>query len=91
MWRCPTCGRTFANRHQTHTCAALGDLERHVAGADPGGTGGVRPGARRGARPVRGAAGEDPDRAARPDDVDDAFAGWIAEAYDVGLQRHVAP
>ena len=104
-----------------------------------GGTGGVRPGARRGPRPVRGAAGEDPDRAARPDelrradatqrhwldghlvlarrlesprfrrvetfsarnvlhafrltgpdDVDDAFAGWVAEAYDVGLQRHLA-
>ena len=34
MWRCPKCGRTFAARGQTHTCAALGDLEGHFAGSD---------------------------------------------------------
>jgi hypothetical protein len=34
LWRCPTCGRTFANRNQTHTCATLGDLDRHFDGAD---------------------------------------------------------
>lgn len=34
MWSCPTCGRTFANRAQTHTCRALGDLEQHFAGCD---------------------------------------------------------
>jgi hypothetical protein len=25
-----------------------------------------------------------------PDEVDDAVAGWLAEAYQVGLQRHLA-
>jgi Domain of unknown function (DUF5655) len=35
MWTCPICGRTFANRNQTHTCAALGDLDRHFAKSDP--------------------------------------------------------
>ena len=34
MWACAACGRTFANRNQTHTCAALADLERHFAGVD---------------------------------------------------------
>jgi hypothetical protein len=36
MWACPECGRTFANLNQTHTCAPLGDLDRHFAGTDPG-------------------------------------------------------
>jgi hypothetical protein len=31
MWACPRCGRAFANRNQTHTCAPLGDLDRHFA------------------------------------------------------------
>ncbi len=35
LWECPRCGRTFANVNQTHTCAALGDLERHFAACDP--------------------------------------------------------
>lgn len=35
LWTGPRCGRTFANRNQTHTCAALGDLQRHFAGVDP--------------------------------------------------------
>lgn len=35
LWRCPRCGRTFANRNQTHTCAALGDLDRHFVNAEP--------------------------------------------------------
>ena len=34
LWCCPTCGRTFANRNQLHTCAALGELDRHFAGRD---------------------------------------------------------
>ena len=34
LWHCPRCGRTFANRNQSHTCAPLGDLERHFAGKD---------------------------------------------------------
>jgi hypothetical protein len=35
LWACPRCGRTFANRNQTHTCAALGDLDRHFVGTEP--------------------------------------------------------
>jgi hypothetical protein len=35
MWACPRCGRSFANRNQSHTCAALGDLDRHFAACDP--------------------------------------------------------
>jgi Domain of unknown function (DUF5655) len=35
LWACPECGRTFANRNQTHTCAPLGDLDRHFAHAAP--------------------------------------------------------
>ena len=35
LWKCPNCGRTFANRNQTHTCAPLGDLDRHFEGAAP--------------------------------------------------------
>ena len=35
MWTCPECGRGFANRNQAHTCAALGDLDRHFARASP--------------------------------------------------------
>lgn len=35
MWACSGCGRTFANRNQVHTCAPLGDLDRHFAGASP--------------------------------------------------------
>lgn len=33
LWVCPTCGRGFANRNQTHACAPLGDVERHLARA----------------------------------------------------------
>ena len=35
LWPCPTCGRTFANRNQSHTCAPLGDLDRHFANSIP--------------------------------------------------------
>jgi Domain of unknown function (DUF5655) len=35
MWACPECGRSFANRNQSHTCVALGDLDQHFAGAGP--------------------------------------------------------
>lgn len=35
LWECPACGRTFANRSQTHTCARLGDLDRHFARSAP--------------------------------------------------------
>jgi hypothetical protein len=35
LWNCPDCGRSFANLNQTHTCAALGDLDRHFARRSP--------------------------------------------------------
>jgi hypothetical protein len=35
LWQCPRCGRPFANRNQTHTCAPLGDLDRHFAASAP--------------------------------------------------------
>lgn len=31
LWRCPRCGRPFANRNQPHSCAAA-TVERHLAG-----------------------------------------------------------
>ena len=34
MWGCPSCGRTFAARNQTHTCRALGNLDRHFDRCD---------------------------------------------------------
>jgi len=35
MWTCPDCGREFANRNQTHTCAPLRDLAWHLEGKPP--------------------------------------------------------
>src|SRR5919204_5403463 len=35
MWTCPDCGRAFANRNQTHTCAPLGSLADHLDGKPP--------------------------------------------------------
>ena len=32
LWKCPKCGRSFANRNQTHTCRPLVDLEDHFLG-----------------------------------------------------------
>ena len=36
MWSCPDCGRSFANRNQSHACAPLGNLDQHFAHAAPG-------------------------------------------------------
>ncbi|TCM50282.1 DUF5655 domain-containing protein [Kribbella sp. VKM Ac-2568] len=35
LWSCERCGRRFANRNQSHTCRALGDLASHFHGKDP--------------------------------------------------------
>jgi len=35
MWTCEQCGRDFANRNQTHTCAPLTELDTHFAGKAP--------------------------------------------------------
>jgi hypothetical protein len=29
LWECPACGRLFANRNQTHTCASPHALDEH--------------------------------------------------------------
>ena len=34
LWRCPACGRAFANRNQSHACGRH-DLESHFAGKAP--------------------------------------------------------
>lgn len=31
LWRCPECGRSFANRNQTHSCSNV-SLQSHFAG-----------------------------------------------------------
>jgi hypothetical protein len=33
LWECPACGRSFANRNQSHACGRHG-LEAHFAGRD---------------------------------------------------------
>jgi hypothetical protein len=35
LWVCLRCGRTFANRNQTHACRPLADLDQHFTGKDP--------------------------------------------------------
>ena len=33
LWVCPACGRAFANRNQSHACAALGRIDDHFQGS----------------------------------------------------------
>jgi hypothetical protein len=35
LWKCPRCGRRFANLNQTHTCARLQTLDHHFRGKPP--------------------------------------------------------
>lgn len=139
MWTCPLCGRTFASRNQTHTCARLGDIDRHFVRSAPTvratfervlavvtalGPVEVLPEKTRIALHARMSfAAFMPRRAwlaghlvlAReipsprftrievysprnvvhqfklraPEDVDEQFAIWLAEAYQVGIQQHL--
>jgi hypothetical protein len=139
MWACPSCGRTFANRNQVHTCAQLGDLDRHFAPAEPVvratfdrvlsvvaalGPFEVLPERTRIALHARMSFAafmprrrwlnghlvlarylESPRflrvdtisarnvvhlfRLNSPADVDEEFAAWLAEAYQVGVQAHL--
>ncbi len=139
MWACPQCGRTFASRNQAHTCAPLGDLDRHFAHASPAvraafdrvvvaarrlGPVEVLPEKTRIALHVRMSFAAfmprrrwlnghlvlarriDSPRFLRvetysprnvvhtfrltsPADVDDEFVAWLAEAYQVGAQKHL--
>jgi endogenous inhibitor of DNA gyrase (YacG/DUF329 family) len=34
LWKCPNCGREFANRNQFHFCSSI-QLEDHLAGREP--------------------------------------------------------
>jgi hypothetical protein len=139
MWTCPQCGRTFANRNQTHTCARLGELERHFARSEPVvavtfqrvlavvsalGPFDVLAEKTRIALHARMSfaafmprrawlaghlvlAGEVPSprftsirvysprnvvhefKLRAPEEVDEEFAEWLAEAYQVGIQAHL--
>jgi hypothetical protein len=140
LWRCPRCGRPFANRNQSHACG-VGDLdtlfgrsepqvratfERVVEVARRCGPLEVVPEKTRVALQVRMSfAAFTPRRRwldghvvlaralpaerfrrvetfsprnhlhafrlSTPQDVDAEVAGWLAEAYDVGAQRHLRP
>ena len=140
MWKCPRCGRSFANRNQTHTCAPLRSLEEHFSGKPPevraiferalvlarrNGPFEVLPEKTRIALHARMSfAAFAPRRAwldghvvlarrresprfrrvesfsprnhlhafrlASVEEVDEEVADWLAEAYAVGLQRHLA-
>lgn len=35
LWRCPKCGRRFANRNQSHFCRSRQPLAKHFAGRPP--------------------------------------------------------
>jgi len=139
MWTCPRCGRSFASRNQTHTCARLGELDPHFASCDPAvretfdrvlaaarslGQVQVLPEKTRIALHARMSfaafvprrhwlaghlilarqitsprfskiATYSPRnvlhefRLSAPDEVDDQFIAWLAEAYQVGIQRHL--
>ena len=140
LWTCPRCGRSFANRNQTHFCSDV-KLEAHFAGREPqvvatfkrllavarrSGPVKVLPEKTRIAfqvlmsfaaftlrkRWVDGhvvlARRRDSPRFRRvdvisprnqvhvfrlhsPDEVDAEVASWLAEAYQVGAQRHLGP
>jgi Domain of unknown function (DUF5655) len=140
MWTCPRCGRRFANRNQTPTCAELRSLDEHFAGkpqhireiverlialAERNGPVTVLPEKSRIALQARMSfAALEPRRAwvdghvvlarrredprfrrietfsprnhlhafrfERVEDVDDEVADWLAEAYAVGMHRHLA-
>jgi hypothetical protein len=141
LWTCPRCGRSFANRNQSHACAPTVDLDHHLEGKDPevvaifrrlvelaerNGPVTVLPEKTRIAFQVRMSFAaftlrrrwvdghvvlarrlESPRfrkvesfsprnhlhqfRLEGLDEVDEEVAGWLAEAYRVGEQRHLAP
>ena len=141
MWTCPRCGRSFANRNQSHACRPLDGLDRHLEGKDPevvaifrrlvelaerNGPVTVLPEKTRIAFQVRMSFAavalrrrwvdghvilarrlEHPRfrrvetfsprnhlhrfRLERLEDADEEVAAWLAEAYRVGEQRHLAP
>ena len=139
LWECPNCGRTFANRNQTHTCSPLSRLDDHFHGKSAEvratfdaifvavsemGPVTILPEKTRIAFHARMSFAAlmprrhwlnghlvlarqiNSSRFTRvetfsprnvlhafrlntPEEVDEEFIGWLAEAYDVGMQRHV--
>jgi transposase-like protein len=81
LWRCPVCGRRFANRNQSHACGRH-DLGHHCAGK-------LRH------RHVRRIEIISPwnhvhyFRAGTEADLDAEFLELVREAYAVGQQRHL--
>ena len=140
LWTCPRCGRSFANRNQSHFCSDV-KVEAHFAGRDPqvvatfkrllavartSGPVTVLPEKTRIAFQVRMsfaaftlrnrwvdghvvlARRRDSPRFRRidvisprnqvhvfrlhaPGEMDAEVASWLAEAYQVGAQRHLGP
>lgn len=140
LWQCPKCGRTFANRNQTHTCRPLASLDDHFRDKSPEvratfdavleAVAGMGPVtilpektrialharmsfaaftprrqwlnghlvlARRVDSPrftkVKSFSPRNVLHAFRltsPADVDDEFALWLGEAYEVGMQHHLS-
>jgi hypothetical protein len=139
MWTCPRCGRAFANRNQTHTCAPVRTVEEHFLSSEPVvrelfdavvavasacGPVTVLPEKTRIALAARMSFAALVPRARRLDghlvlarrlesprftrvetfsprnhlhafrldtlsEVDEEFAGWMREAYALGMQRHL--
>ena len=139
LWPCPQCGRTFANRNQTHTCSPLASLDEHFSGRDNDvratfdaiveavaemGPVTILPEKTRIALHARMSFAAfmprrhwlnghlvlarriDSSRFSKietfsprnvlhafrlnsPSEVDAQFTGWLAEAYEVGMQRHL--
>ncbi|GAA1684065.1 hypothetical protein GCM10009745_30630 [Kribbella yunnanensis] len=85
MWRCERCGRTFAQRNQTHTCRPLGQLDGHVVLAEEL----AGPRFRRvevySPRNVLHAF-----RLSDPSEVDAEVEDWLARAYAVGCGLHLS-
>jgi transposase-like protein len=101
LWRCERCGRTFANRNQTHRCRPLGTVDAHFAGKDPA----VRETFERIGHVVLAERLERPRftkvevysprnilhafRLREAAEVDDEVVTWLTKAYAVGRQEHL--
>jgi hypothetical protein len=90
LWRCSECGRSFANRNQSHACGRY-TLAGHFAGKPPHVRrlfDAVREAVRRIDR-ISARNHVHQFRLTRLADVDAQFRRWLAEAYEVGQQHHL--
>ena len=104
LWECRDCGRRFAKRNQTHTCG-LATIDRHFADRPPK-IRALFDAIRREIDLVFARRIEHPRsrnietisrrnhvhhfRITSVEDIDAEFVEWLAEAYAVGEQRHLA-